>query len=150
MSDRNSFNKAVLNSPLFKKQYPNGIPARVQPAQTAKVPVPAEKLKPLSARDKLNKTEAEFLRHLELGVYGKMDSIGIHCITLKIGDDCRYTPEFFTVQGSNLRLWEVKGGHIWEDSIIKLKTAAQQYPVFTFVKAQKTKDGWQVKVVDRA
>jgi hypothetical protein len=119
------------------------------------VPVPAEhpaaaQLIPLAPEEKLNKTEREFLARLRAGVYGKMQWIGIFPITLKLAHDCRYTPDFATrMEAGDFRLWEVKGAHVWEDAIIKLKVAASMFPFWTFVKAQK-KDGlWTETIISQ-
>lgn len=106
--------------------------------------------KPKNPEDKLTKTEQEFLNRLRLGIYGEMDWIGIQSVTLKLGDDCRYTPDFPTMQNGKILFWEVKGKHVWEDSIIKIKTAASQFPFWTFYLCQRNPDGsWQDKIVNQ-
>lgn len=94
--------------------------------------------KPLNPEDRLNKTEKAFLARLRSDELGHFEWIGIQCITLELAFNCRYTPDFATrMQGGDFRLWEVKGGHIWEDGWVKLKMAARLYPFWTFVKAQR-------------
>ena len=104
---------------------------------------------PKRPEDALNKTERAFLGRLRAGVYGPMDWIGIQCVTLKLGDDTRYTPDFATLsKDGGFRFWEVKGGYVREDALVKLKTAAHEFPWWPFVMAQKRDGGvWAEKVV---
>lgn len=96
----------------------------------------------------LTKTEQEFLKRLEAGVYGKFTWIGTQAITLLLADDCRYTADFETrMEGGDFRFWEVKGAHVWEDSIIKLRVAARTFPFWTFIKAQKLEGQWTETVI---
>lgn len=54
-------------------------------------------------------------------------------MALKIGNGCRYTPDFVAVErvGDNghveVRVYEVKGGYAREDAVVKLKAAADRY-----------------------
>lgn len=102
-------------------------------------------------RDRLNKTERRFLEYLKF-TQGK-GTIGIQTITLKLAHDCRYTPDFWTwyspdrMQSEVLRFYEVKGAFIREDSIIKLKTAATQFPMFSFFLCQWKDQAWTIKEV---
>jgi hypothetical protein len=84
---------------------------------------------PKTREERLNKTEREFLLRLRGGVYGAFSWIGIQSITLELANNCRYTPDFVTLMpGGDVRFWEVKGAHIWEDGWIKLKMAARLFP----------------------
>lgn len=112
--------------------------------------VPKPKKAPISPEDRLNKTEKDLLNRLRTGVYGKFDWIGIQCITLSVAWDCRYTPDFMTrASDGEIRLWECKNRQVWEDSIIKLKTAARAYPFWTFVKARRIDGVWTETIIDR-
>lgn len=90
-------------------------------------------IQPSTDEEKLNKTEKAFLEVLRRRGHEK---IGIQDLTLKLADNCRYTPEFRVVWNSRLTIYEVKGGFIREDAWIKLKTAARLFPEFDFVMAQ--------------
>lgn len=115
----------------------------------AREPVP-EPERPLSPEDKLNKTEREFYARLQLGEQGKMKWIGVQAITLKLADDCRYTPDFASIGfGGDFRLWEVKGGFVRDDAKVKLKVAARLYPFWTFLLAQKKEGVWTVEIVNQ-
>jgi hypothetical protein len=69
-------------------------------------------------------------------------------ITLKLADDTRYTPDWVVlVANSDVELHENKGGFRREDSWIKLKVAAAQFP-FIFRLCTWTKDdGWTIEEV---
>lgn len=82
---------------------------------------------------KLNKLEAAWLAEMR---YRGIRNIGIQDITLKLGDDCRYTMDFTGIDPhkNNLRCaFEVKGGLFRDDAKVKLKVAAREFRhVFTF------------------
>jgi hypothetical protein len=112
--------------------------ACVAPLPVAKGEAPEPKFK--------SKTEREYHNILELRKKaGDILWFRHEGITLKLGDDCRYTPDFFVMApDGTMSIIEVKGGFIRPDSIVKLRAAAAQYP-FRFLMAQKTKDGWTEK-----
>lgn len=69
-------------------------------------------------------------------------------VTLKLAHDTRYTPDFAVMRGDGtLEMHEVKGPHRWEDSIVKLRCAAEMFPL-VFVMATRSKDGaWEIREV---
>lgn len=104
---------------------------------------------PKTPEDRLNKTEREFLERLRNDVYGHMQHIGIQSLTLQLGFDCRYTPDFWTrMQGGDFRLWEVKG-FMRDDARVKLITAARMFPFWTFVLVQKVKGEWRERIIEQ-
>lgn len=109
--------------------------------------------KSVLAEDKLNKTEHRF--YMILKYRNLYSSIFIHPVKLRLAATrCFYTPDFMTIYGAPIgnpliTFWEVKGAHIFEDSTIKLKTAAAEFPCFQFVRAQ-WKDGKWTETVIRA
>lgn len=49
-------------------------------------------------------------------------------LTLKLGDDCRYTPDFLVIYADGyMELHETKG-FMRDDALVKLRTAARIYP----------------------
>lgn len=86
-------------------------------------------INPTKDENALNKTEAAFLAKLRAE---KWDWIGIQSITLKLGDDCRYTPDFVTLRDGSLVVWEVKG-FFRDDAKVKIKAAARSFPFFNFI-----------------
>lgn len=97
-------------------------------------------IKPTTDEEKLNKTERAYLgylRRLEGIVW-----IGIQNITLKLADDCRFTPDFATLNDKGeLTLVDVKGFQR-EDALIKAKVAARQFPWARFVIVKRDGSGW--------
>ncbi len=58
---------------------------------------------------------------------------GYEAITLRLGADCRFTPDFFVIAGDDvLEFHEVKGSFIRDDAKVKLRVAAEMYPMFRF------------------
>lgn len=94
----------------------------------------------------MNKTEAAYAALLES--YKKEGDIldyMYEAYTLKLGKDCRYTPDFAVIlKDGELEFHEVKG--FWrEDAKAKLRTAARQFPHrFRSVEKSKSKSGWDI------
>lgn len=98
-----------------------------------------------STEERLNKTEKRFLAKLRSGDW---NYIGIQEITLRLGFDLRYTPDFHTRHSSGeITFWEIKGGFEREDAIVKLKTAAAKFPYWRFVKAVWKNGQWTETVI---
>lgn len=104
------------------------------------------KPRPTTDEEKLNKLEKAFLAYLRAI---NPPYIGIQNVTLKLGFDCRFTPDFTYVDKKGL-LWfvDVKGPHQWEDSLIKAKTAARMFPWAYFALAKKgIEKPWEITVI---
>jgi hypothetical protein len=57
-----------------------------------------------------------------------------------------YLPDYEVIAlDGQIELHEVKGGYTREDSRIKLKSAVDLFPAFTFVLAQQERGEWSVK-----
>lgn len=93
---------------------------------------------PTTEEDKLNKTERAWLEVLRNRNY---DELGVQCITLKLGDDCRYTPDFHTIAGGIFIFWEVKG-FMRDDALVKIKAAARRFRWARFIKVERIKGEW--------
>lgn len=99
---------------------------------------------PSKDESKLNKTERAYLAVLR-AQYG---NVRIQSITLKLADDCRFTPDFSYIKDGRMILVDVKGFQR-EDALIKIKMAAREYSELAeFQIVKKTKNGWDVKVVN--
>lgn len=95
-----------------------------------------------------NKTERAYGQRLELlRRAGEVLSWGFQRITLKLADDCRYTPDFDVVTAAGeLEMHETKG-FMRDDARVKLKVAARSFP-FRFVLVKKTgADSFESEVV---
>lgn len=95
----------------------------------------------------MNKTETRRAQELEaLKRTGQIVDWWYEKLTLKLADDCRYTPDFLILHlDGMLELDETKGGFIREDAAIKIKVAASLYPFrFTMHKAERAGAPWTV------
>lgn len=94
---------------------------------------------------KLNKTERAWL--LELRIRNPK-FLGIQAMTFKLGDDCRYTPDFIEIsQEDKFIAWEVKG-FMRDDALVKLKVAARMFPFLDFYVVKRIKGAWETKKVN--
>lgn len=107
-----------------------------------------------SGAQQMNKTEARYATLLEgLRLAGEIVDWQYEAITLKLGPDCRYTPDFLVIVEASLdvhpkiEFHEVKGGFTREDSLVKIKSASQQFPWFTFKLCRYQKGKWDIKGV---
>jgi hypothetical protein len=93
---------------------------------------------------KLNKLERSFLEVLKARGCQK---IWVQAFTLKIGDDCRYTPDFLALEEDcSLTCYETKG-FMRDDALVKLKTAARSFNCFKFVLVEKKAGQWMEKEI---
>jgi hypothetical protein len=108
------------------------------------VPAPPPKakalLRPTTDEDGLNRTERMWLRVLHAkGCYAQVRT---QAVTLKIGFDTRYTPDFQTTDhAGEITFWEVKG-FFRDDAKVKIKVAARLFNEFKFVLVFKKGKGW--------
>lgn len=107
-------------------------------------PMIKQRSKPL-----LNNLETEFLDELK-NIGWKV--ILCQAVKLRLCNGVWYTPDFITahcdIDDSPLVAWEVKGPHVWEDSIIKMKVAAGQYSFGQWRLAHKDSRGlWEYQIV---
>jgi hypothetical protein len=99
----------------------------------------------------MNKTEKLFAFSLEAQQrQGIVHSWMYERVTLKLGDDCRYTPDFFVIlPDGQITIYETKGAFIREDARVKLRAAAEMFP-FRFILAQYKKKVWTAWEIKRA
>ena len=88
---------------------------------------------------KLNKLERAWLAVMRQRNYAE---IGIQSITLKIGNDTRYTPDFSAVVDGVFTFFETKG-FFRDDAKVKIKVTARQFRWARFVLVEKTKGQWK-------
>ena len=97
----------------------------------------------------MNKTEAEYAEHLELlKRTGKIAWYRFEGMKFRLADNTFYTPDFAVMRSDGrLEMHEVKG--FWrDDARIKIKVAAEQYPIqFVAVKKKTGKEGhgWKIE-----
>lgn len=95
----------------------------------------------------MNKTEAEYAAALACDVrHGDIQWFDYEAITLKLADDCRYTPDFVVVHlDGRIEFREIKG--FWrDDAKVKIRVAARLFPWAKFVAIRKRRKsdggGW--------
>ena len=107
-------------------------------------------------KGEMNKTEEEYSRHLEdLRLEGHIQEWKYEPETLKLGKDCRYTPDFrvFSNDGT-IEFHEVKGrskdkAYIEDDALVKIKTAAELHSLYKFVICWKARAGnWEKREIN--
>lgn len=105
-----------------------------------------ENVRPALSTDeeKLNKTERAFLAWLRGP--GNWYWIGVQNVTLKLADDCRYTPDFCALKSGPVTFFEVKG--FWrDDARVKIKVAARMFVWAKFIAVQRVKGEWRFEEI---
>jgi hypothetical protein len=104
----------------------------------------------------MNRTEERHAWNLEAKLRCNPQEIimyGFEVIKLFIGTTAEgkqmwYCPDFLVqLPDRTMEIHEIKGGHITEDSYVKLTAAARIYPQFRFVLFKLTKSGWKRKEI---
>lgn len=96
----------------------------------------------------MNKTEAEYAGMLDIRQRtGHVAMWWFEAVTFKLAADCRYCPDFAVLfpDGSMEFIDAKGGGPIDPKSLVKIRCAAERFPMFKFVVEQKTKAGWNRK-----
>ena len=98
----------------------------------------------------MNKTEAEYAKHLELRKRaGEVLWYRFESLKVKVANDrCWYTPDFVVMLANgDLELHEVKGARaiFQEDAIVKCKVVASEFPFRLIVCYPSKRDagGWK-------
>jgi len=98
---------------------------------------------PSKTEEKLNKTERAFLDYARF----LHREVGVQRITFKIGDDCRFTPDFdYRDREGNWVFVDVKGFQR-EDALVKIKTTARMFPFLRFYIVKRLGSGWEFRHV---
>lgn len=73
---------------------------------------------------------------------GVILAYAFEAVTLKLGDDCRYTPDFMVIeQDETITFIECKG--FWrDDAKVKIRVAAEKFPMFRFRAVKHVRDRW--------
>ena len=65
--------------------------------------------------------------------------------TFRLGDDCRYTPDFWVQEADDtITIIEVKG-HWMDGAKEKIRIASEMYPMFRWQAFRRVKKVWQVE-----
>ena len=95
-------------------------------------------VEPTTDEIKLNKTERAWLEVIRGRSYRE---IFIQSWTWKLGDNCRYTPDFVVLDGGQLVAFETKG-FMRDDALVKLKVAARMLRFVRFVVVKREGNQW--------
>jgi hypothetical protein len=74
------------------------------------------------------------------------EEIGIENVAFKIGDDCRYNPDFNIVIDGRWVFYECKG-HMRDDALVKLKATARQFPQIDLILVRRIDGAWIETVI---
>ena len=78
-------------------------------------------------------------------ISGEIKWYGFEKIKLKIAKGCWYNIDFMVIdKDDTVKMIEVKGGHIWDDSIVKFKAVCELYPFIKFEMWQYKKKEWKL------
>jgi hypothetical protein len=97
----------------------------------------------------MNKLELAYSQHLEaLKACGDVLWYEFEAVKLRLADNTHYTVDFMVMRASGeLEAHEVKGGYAFDDSLVKLKCAAEKFP-WPFYLVKKGKGGtWDISKV---
>lgn len=101
-------------------------------------------------RGVMNGTESEYAALLELRrlAGGDIEWYAFEAITLKLGEDARYTPDFLVMRcDGTIECHETKG-HWEEAALVRIKVAANKFPFRFIAQQKKTKKdggGWKTR-----
>lgn len=102
-------------------------------------------VKPLipHVRHGMNKLEERYAFELEMRKRrGEIAGWWYEALTLKLGYDCRYTPDFLVLMADGeVQLHEVKGPHRREDAMVKIRVCATMYPFKLFMNGEEVTGG---------
>lgn len=96
---------------------------------------------------KMNKLEEAFLMHLR-GMF-PASKIYVQSYGLRLANGAVYWPDFVVSTNGLLSVFEVKGPFFRDDSIVKLKVAAYQFPDHPFTLASRPNRGgtWSMEKI---
>lgn len=95
---------------------------------------------------KMNKTEAAYNNYLEvIKQAGEYLWFEFEPMNLRLADKCFYKVDFMVLtKNMQLEVHETKGGFITDDSLVKIKAAAEKFP-FKFKIIQLIKGEWKIR-----
>lgn len=96
----------------------------------------------------MNKTEERYASVLEQRrLAGEISWWGFEPLKLRLAKATFYSPDFMVLDGDGLvEMHEVKG-HWEDDARVKIKVAAERFPMFRFVAVSQVHGGWKYEEV---
>src|SRR5690348_13939311 len=92
-----------------------------------------------SPLERMNRTERAYAERLDAA----MLPWAYEGLSFRLDDGTFYRPDFLVFGPAGLELHEVKGGHIWEDSLVKFKWARQRISMLRWLMMQKVNGEWR-------
>lgn len=135
--------RAMHREPALRQPGNAPTPQRQQPASASEPEKGMDAAPKKPRRAKMpNATEREYETMLYESLPGA--TIRWEAYTLRLADNCTYTPDFSVLSTSGeLSFYEVKGPYIFPKALVKPRLAAAmfEHPIYL---AQKKKTGWEV------
>lgn len=76
---------------------------------------------------------------------GEIRDYAYEAVTLKLGPDCRYTPDYFVMAADDVIEFHECKGHHWAKNMVKLRVAAERFPFrFFLVERDKQTRDWTI------
>jgi hypothetical protein len=101
---------------------------------------------PVMRIKQMNKTESAYAWILEAEKRsGEILDWRFQPFGLRLADKTFYHPDFLIVKKDCFEIHETKGAFVRDDSIVKLKVAAEQFPWFKFKMAQYKDKQWTMR-----
>jgi hypothetical protein len=123
---------------------------RIGPSAVMEQPAPLKAKGVVHEPGRMNKGEAQYADHLEIRRRaGEIADYRYEAVKLRLADRTYYTPDFMVMlKDGTIEFHEVKA--TWstgkagfkEDARVKIKVAAEQFPMFAFVVVNKVKNTW--------
>lgn len=97
----------------------------------------------------MTKLEADFELLLESKKRrGEIRDYKYEALTLKLGPDCRYTPDFMVMESDDtIAFYETKGPFARDDGMVKLRVASEQFPFRFFLCKRPRGEDWTITPV---
>lgn len=97
----------------------------------------------------MNKTESAYARHLDaLKITGQINEHWFEGITLKLGHDTRYTPDFLVqMADGSLECHDTKGWDTEPAAAVKERVSSTMFPLFVFKEVRMEGGKWVEKVI---
>lgn len=127
--------RARIKMPAFPR-YASGANTPAAPARARNTRKPGE----------MNGLETQYAHFLETErLAGRVDWWKFEPIGLRLAERCTYNPDFLVVRPDGaIEVHETKGR--WEDdALVKIKVAAEMFPIFEFRAIQWVKGAWVVR-----
>jgi len=150
---------------IYKKGYelcPDGVLRKPSKAQCLLSNHPKAVVQPKPARKRIrqdskplmNKLETEFFHWIK-DQYPNYPPVRPQAKTFRLANGLRYTPDFTcsiwpdeSEEGPTRETaWEIKGKHIWDDAICKLKVAATAFPEVRWLFCWKIDGKWVMQEI---